>query len=49
MSMYEAARSLKAQEQQRKIMAKNGMWPDASESDSIMRRIRKKALRIRRH
>lgn len=40
MSMYETARSLKAQEQQRKLMARHGLWPDATTNDSIVRKIR---------
>lgn len=45
MSMYEAARSLKAQEQQRKIMAKNGLCLDSSEDNSVVEKIRRLAKR----
>lgn len=39
MGMYETARSLKMQEQQRRAMAKQGTWPDAN-NDPVVRKIK---------
>ena len=49
MSMYDTARSLRLQEQQRRTMAKQGTWPDASSDDSVVRKIKSMMAARKKH
>lgn len=49
MSMYDTARSLRLQEQQRRIMAQRGTWPDASGEDSVVRKIKSLMRTSKKH
>ena len=48
MSMYDTARSRRLQEQQRKVLAKHGTWPD-SYGDSVIERIKRMMRTDDRH